>query len=364
MSQSEKNGFAELSDRLALFLSSFSLSFLLFPGREQVLPLLLAVIVFSIMVYLEPGAWRGSLPPLFCLLCFFLPPLCLYLPLLVYESLESEPAWLLPVLLSPPALLLLRSGPGPALLLVFLALLSALLKLRAVRAEKRLEELYSLQDKLRNLDKQILSLEQDRYERRENEIRLATLHERNRIARDIHDNVGHLLSSALLQTAALLAGSSDSGLKQPLGKLETTLKQGLDRIRHSVHQLHDTPINLEAEISEMLQDVGNRRTEQNIDLQTIPERHLRHCLLAVIREALSNVIRHSDASELQLNLKEHPAFYQLTVSDNGRVKQPAQGEGLGLRSIRERVGELGGRVHFSSEAGFRLFVSLPKENPR
>jgi signal transduction histidine kinase len=361
MSQSEKNGFAELSDRLALFLSSFGLSFLLFPGREQVLPLLLAVIVFSIMVYLEPGAWRRSLPPLFCLLCFFLPTLCVYLPLLVYETLESEPSWLISVLLTPVVLLFLKTGPGPTLLLACLTIVSALLKLRAVQGEKRQNELYSLQDRLRHLGKQILSQEQDQYERRENEIRLATLHERNRIARDIHDNVGHLLSSALLQTAALLASCVESAMKQPLAKLETTLKQGLDRIRHSVHHLHDTPIDIEAEINGLLQDVGDRRTEKNIDLQTIPERRLRHCLLAVIREALSNVIRHSDATELQLNLKEHPAFYQLTVSDNGRVKQLNLNEGLGLRSIRERVGELGGRVHFSSEDGFRLFVSLPKE---
>ena len=72
----------------------------------------------------------------------------------------------------------------------------------------------------------------------ETEVALQIAEERNRIARDIHDNVGHLLSSAILQLGAIQAINQNKQLHLPLDQLNRTMNLGMDRIRESVHDLH------------------------------------------------------------------------------------------------------------------------------
>lgn len=76
----------------------------------------------------------------------------------------------------------------------------------------------------------------------ETQLALQIVEERNRIARDIHDNVGHLLSSAILQIGALEMINQEPKLKEPLENLSATVHTGMDRIRQSVHDLHETSI--------------------------------------------------------------------------------------------------------------------------
>ena len=70
-------------------------------------------------------------------------------------------------------------------------------------------------------------------EKQETEVHLATLKERNRIAREIHDNVGHMLSRSILQLGALKALNHDSSLSAPLSELHKTLNTAMDSIRTS-----------------------------------------------------------------------------------------------------------------------------------
>jgi signal transduction histidine kinase len=90
-----------------------------------------------------------------------------------------------------------------------------------------------------------------------------------------------------------------------------------------------------------------------------PEKKVKYTLLSVVREALSNIIRHSDATQVQLTLREHPALYQLIVRDNG-TKKEASGDGLGLKNIAQRVEAVGGLVNIGYDNGFTVFVSMPK----
>ena len=82
-------------------------------------------------------------------------------------------------------------------------------------------------------------------EKQDAEIYNATLKERNRIAREIHDNVGHLLSRSILMVGALkMISASQPALAEPLGNLENALNDAMDNVRKSVHDLHDESINL------------------------------------------------------------------------------------------------------------------------
>ena len=92
---------------------------------------------------------------------------------------------------------------------------------------------------------------QDLLEKQDTEVYLATLKERNRIAREIHDNVGHMLSRSILMVGALKTVNQAENLKVPMEQLDQTLNEAMTNVRQSVHDLHDESVNLK-EVMESL----------------------------------------------------------------------------------------------------------------
>ena len=87
------------------------------------------------------------------------------------------------------------------------------------------------------------------------------------------------------------------------------------------------------------------------------------CLLAVVREALSNTLRHSDARHVSVELAEHPGLWRLRVADDGDAAAPApDGAGMGLASMEERVRALGGSFQAGpgERGGWVVFASVPR----
>ena len=123
---------------------------------------------------------------------------------------------------------------------------------------------------------------------------MATLQERNRIAREIHDNVGHMLTRALLQTGALAVCVKEEPLKASVAALQETLDSAMTSIRSSVHKLHDDAIPLEKSVQDCLQplkDIYHITLTYDISEQ-IPS-IVKLCLLGVLKESLSNVVKNS-----------------------------------------------------------------------
>jgi signal transduction histidine kinase len=87
---------------------------------------------------------------------------------------------------------------------------------------------------------------------------------------------------------------------------------------------------------------------------------IKYTMLYIIKEALSNVIKHSDASSVKISLKEHPALYQLIVKDNGSEKEMME-DGIGIKNMRQRVESLGGIANIGYSGGFTVFISIPKD---
>lgn len=199
-------------------------------------------------------------------------------------------------------------------------------------------------------------------EAQDNAVRLATLRERNRIAREIHDNVGHMLTRSLLQSGALMIINKDENLKEPLESLKNTLDSAMTSIRSSVHDLYDESIDLEKIINDSISSVSERfNVHLNYSMSENVPGNIKLCIASIVKEALSNAVKHSDGDKISIMLLEHPGFYQLMIEDNGhpgKIKET----GIGLKNMEERAVNAGGRITFTpSEKGFRIFMSIPKQ---
>ena len=157
---------------------------------------------------------------------------------------------------------------GQMYLLIVGILLSLVLKLK----EEAYEELEQEYRKTRDDSKErnLLLQEKNRslIEKQDYEIYTATLQERNRIAREIHDNVGHLLSRSILITGAAKAINASDALSPVLDDLDHSLNQAMTSIRTSVHDLHDESLNLK-EAAESLTSDFTFRGKSNIVLSAL-----------------------------------------------------------------------------------------------
>ena len=145
---------------------------------------------------------------------------------------------------------------------------------------------------------------------------LETLQERNRIAREIHDHVAHMLTRGILQVGALQAANKSAYLQAHIDSIQETLNIAMTNIRTSVHDLHDESIDLKTAIDEMLSRFPSYSFFFQYDIKQDVKKEIKYCILAVIKEALNNIVKHSNADEVVIKFFEHPGFYQLIIGDN------------------------------------------------
>ena len=256
-------------------------------------------------------------------------------------------------------------GVGGALL-PLLALLAMMLSLRSNQYERERGRRRRMRDSLRG---RMLSLEErnsDLVDRRGYEIELATLAERARIAREIHDNVGHQLTRVKLQAEALrVVHAGDGRAAADFGRLAASVDDALEMVRSSVHALNDDAADLSVQLAAIVRGFdreGGPHAELEVSAENVPA-GVAACFAAVVREALSNVARHAHASRVSVRCLEHPSFYQLIVLDDGAGPVSAPQTGMGLDSMRERVEALGGAFRAGPRGdvpGWRVFATVPK----
>lgn len=249
----------------------------------------------------------------------------------------------------------------------FLAALSFYLAFRNNKQARLITDLHAMRDHSIEQQLTLKYANAQLLENQNNQIYIATLKERSRIAREIHDNVGHLLTSSLLQTGALLAVCKNETLLPYVETLKNTLDEAMSSIRHSVHDLHNEAIDMK----EVLTQLTEQFTFCPVNLQCSISRQIptpvKYCFLTIVKEGLNNIARHSNATSAHITVREHPAFYQLTIEDNGTKgsgeTQPDinSSSGLGLYSMQERVQALHGTINIQNQKGFRVFISIPKE---
>ena len=262
--------------------------------------------------------------------------------------------------------------PTRALLLTaILSVAATLLSLRTAQLEREQERMRRTRDELQERALALEARNRDLADRQDYEVELATLAERARIAREIHDNVGHQLTRASLQTEALrVVHANEPGVAADFADVKRTVDEALQLVRSSVHALNDNAANLSVQLERIVEGARSDGGPQ-IELEVLAEHapaNVANCFTAVLREALSNTMRHACAHAVTVRCMEHPSFYQLIVTDDGAggVQASSRGtaEGMGLGSMRERVEALGGTFTAGPRAGtggWRVFATVPKQ---
>jgi len=198
---------------------------------------------------------------------------------------------------------------------------------------------------------------------------LAATQERNRLAREIHDNLGHYLTvvNVQLEAARLTLDSDPARTLDALNKAQELAKKGLNAVRESITALRVSPVEnrpLDDAILELIEE--SKETGMVTEFKLIGESRPVEsksalALYRAVQEGLTNVHKHSQASwvHVVLDLSQSDQI-RLSLLDDG-VGAADTSSGFGLIGLRERIHLLGGELTIQTQPnqGFRLEVSIP-----
>jgi signal transduction histidine kinase len=185
----------------------------------------------------------------------------------------------------------------------------------------------------------------------------SALQERNRIAREIHDSLGHTLTAQSIQldSALLLQTSNHPEATAFLQEAKQLCKQALQEVRQSVATLRTDPLqgkSLESLVEPLMQEFRATTAIEPICMLSLTQPLPREVISAfyrVLQESLTNIIRHSCANQVILRLVIRDRLLHLQIQDNGKGFDPNQNlTGFGIQGMKERIAALGGQFTLSS----------------
>jgi signal transduction histidine kinase len=200
---------------------------------------------------------------------------------------------------------------------------------------------------------------------------LATVQERNRIARDIHDSLGHSLTVFNIHIGAVLRLLHTEPLEAETLLLEVKDlgAQALQDVRQSVTMLRTDPIQgrtLEEAIASLVAEFERSTGIQPQFTYRITDRlaiDINFALYRLVQESLTNISKHAKATKVAIELRQTDTTITLRIGDNGRGFDPTlQPSGFGLQGMQERTIALGGELHINTalDRGCEIRVTIPK----
>lgn len=323
------------------------------------------------LVALAVAALGEALPRLWCLVmagaylaaALICPPLVAFLPLVAYDCMRDELwpvrlAWVVPLVAA------MRGWEAlPWAVVALFCVVSAVLAQRTTALATERVHFRKMRDDAHEASAALEARNRDLQEARDLTAQVATLAERGRIAREIHDNVGHLLTRAIMQVEALkVVHAGDPAVVVEFDGVALTLNEAMQTVRASVHDLRDEATDPCKLMQAALDGCGVEHVEFTYDVDGLPA-DVARCFVSIVREASTNTVRHSDATSIEVQVREYPGLFQLVVQDNGTGggAGKAADVGMGLQTMDDRVRALGGTLRAGWQSGgFRVFASVPK----
>lgn len=187
---------------------------------------------------------------------------------------------------------------------------------------------------------------------------MAKIAERERIARDLHDLLGHTLSVIVMKSelASKLADRDPARALQEIRDVERVSRDALTEVRRAVEGYRQHGLAGEVHnAAAALQTAGVAFERDLAPLALLPKQET--ALAMALRESITNVVRHAGASRCRVSLHADGGRVVFTIQDNGRGGLPQ--EGNGFNGIRMRIAEAGGTVSIDGADGMRVVITLP-----
>ncbi|MEU5691892.1 sensor histidine kinase [Actinosynnema sp. NPDC020468] len=191
-------------------------------------------------------------------------------------------------------------------------------------------------------------------------VELAAAAERNRVARDVHDGLGHHLTAVavLLEKAEAFRDRDPDVVDRALADARESARRALEDVRRSVRTLRE-PFRLATALEDLTRGLRVTASVEGDEGRYAPSQLL--ALYRVAQEGVTNALRHASASTVSVSVHCGESEAELVVADDGLgLRGP---EGYGLLGMRERVEQEGGVLEVDCSAGTRLTVTIPRRSP-
>lgn len=210
---------------------------------------------------------------------------------------------------------------------------------------------------------------------------LATTRERNRLAREIHDSLGHYLTiiNVQLETAIALRPRDAEHAERAVGEAKRLASEALTDVRRSVAALRPSALDHRSIREALTAQVADFREHSGLVVELAIEGKESRCsqaaglaLYRATQEGLTNIRKHAGASTVNVRLRFGPATTELTITDDGRgiaavsTETSRDEDRFGLAGLRERMALLGGTLDLCAgqAGGTELRATLPYDTPR
>jgi len=238
-------------------------------------------------------------------------------------------------------------------------------------SRKHFEELQQMHSQLEQTHRELQIAHQELEEATALSLRYAVLEERTRIARDLHDSIGHGLTSVIVQLQALpfMIKMNEEKTNQTISTVLEVARQCLTEVRLVVHKMaeedEDTGlVALKSLIKRVQDQSGLSISFRSLGVMSNWKPEMTEMLYRVLQEALTNVIRHAQATQVAVTVDEHASELTMTVKDNGIFNDDTEYEpGFGLAGMKARCEREGGSctVQACHPHGMMLIVTVPTD---
>ncbi|MTV24546.1 sensor histidine kinase [Nitriliruptoraceae bacterium ZYF776] len=182
--------------------------------------------------------------------------------------------------------------------------------------------------------------------------------ERLRIARDLHDLIGHQLTALALELE-VAAHKAEGPATEHVRRARGLAKELLGDVRSAVGELRDRPADLRDALAEVVADLPRPHVHLDVEDQLVVDAERVATLVRITQEVVTNTIRHAEADQLTIEVRVgEDGEVVLHAADDG-MGAPVLRLGNGLTGLRERVELHGGQVHFDGHRGFAITATLP-----
>lgn len=250
--------------------------------------------------------------------------------------------------------------------LISMGIMGSIFIYESMRDENKIKAVekinYNLREKIFNLE------ENKRLENKANyqNIEAVKIEERNIISQKLHDKIGHVLAGSIMQLEALkivIDNDREKGMIM-LDGITNNLRDGMDDIRATLRKIKPENTEMGVNNLKLILDEFSRefKVENKITFEgDIGEINFVYwkVILDCVKESLTNIIKHSNADLLNIDISILNQIIRIHIKDNGSLSKDIK-KGMGLLGIEERVVNVNGNVYFNNENGFSILIILKR----